>query len=190
MTGAEAAVRALEAAGVEYLFGLPGSTEAPLLDALAAGAGFRYLLALHESVAVGMADGYGRASGRPGVASLHTSVGTANALGAIYNAWRDASPVVVTAGHKDTRLANRDGFCTVPDLAGLPRAFTKWSGESRAADQIAADLHRALRIAATPPCGPTFLALPEELLAAEAGGPAGTAPAPAGEGAARAWAPP
>ncbi len=167
MRGAEQLVQALAAAGVEYVFGLPGSTETAILDALAAGVSFRYLLTLHESVAVGMADGYARGSGRPGIASLHTSVGTANALSALYNAWRDSSPVVVTAGHKDTRIHNRDGFCTLPDLAGLPRSFTKWSAESRAASQIAADLQRAMKIAATPPCGPTYLALPEDLLAAE-----------------------
>ncbi|MDO8691537.1 MAG: thiamine pyrophosphate-binding protein, partial [Dehalococcoidia bacterium] len=68
MTAKEAVCQALKAQDVEYVFGNPGTTEVPFLDALASFPSIHYILALHESVAVGMADGYARASGRPGVA--------------------------------------------------------------------------------------------------------------------------
>ncbi len=165
MNGADSFVATLHAAQVGVLFGLPGSTEAALLEALRADGAIRYVLALHEGAAVAMADGFARASGRVGVVSLHTSVGTMNGMSQIYNASRDSSPVVVTAGHKDRRVLAEDGFCALPDLSSLLRSFTKWSWQSLSADAISSDLARALRVAAAPPPGPTYLAVPEDLLA-------------------------
>ena len=98
-TGAEVFVDVLARAGVDTIFGLPGSTEASLLEALrgrdeAGGAGgLRYVLGLHEGAVVSMADGYARVTGGPGVVGLHTSVGTLNGASQIYNAYRDYSPV-------------------------------------------------------------------------------------------------
>lgn len=165
MNGAESFVATLRAAGVEILFGLPGSTEAALLEAMRADGGVRYLLTLHENAAVAMADGYARAGGSVGVVGLHTSVGTMNGMSQIFNAYRDHSPVVVTAGHKDRRVLAEDGFCALPDLPSLLRPFTKWSWQSLAANAIASDLARALRVAAAPLPGPTYLAVPEDLMA-------------------------
>ena len=101
MNGAEAFVRTLREAGVDTFFGLPGSTEAPLLEALRADGGIRYVLGLHEGIVVAMADGYARGTGKPGVIGLHTTVGTMNGMSQAYNAARDGTPLVVTAGHKD-----------------------------------------------------------------------------------------
>lgn len=166
MNAAEAFVATLRAAEVGMLFGLPGSTEAALLEALRADGRLRYVLALHESAAVAMADGYARASGRVGVVGLHTSVGTMNGMSQIFNAYHDRSPVVVTAGHKDRRVLAEDGFCALPELASLLRGFTKWSWQSLSAEAVASDLARALRVAVAPPPGPTYLAVPEDLMAA------------------------
>jgi len=164
MNGAESFVATLRAASVSTLFGLPGSTEAALLEAIRADGGLRYVLTLHESAAVAMADGYARASGRVGVVGLHTSVGTMNGMSQIYNAYRSWSPVVVTAGHKDRHVLAEDGFCALPDLTSLLRSFTKWSWQSLSADAVATDLRRALHVAAAPPSGPTYLAVPEDLM--------------------------
>jgi benzoylformate decarboxylase len=164
MNGAELLVRTLRRNGVSVFFGLPGSTEAALLEAIRADGGLRYVLGLHEGAVVAMADGYARATGTPGVVGLHTSVGTMNGLSQVYNAFRDRSPLVVTAGHKDSTLLAGDGFCALPHLPSLLRDYTKWSWQSLSAAAVPADLARALRIAATPPYGPTFLAVPEDLL--------------------------
>lgn len=164
MNGAASFVATLRAGGVGMLFGLPGSTEAALLEAIRADGGLRYVLALHESAAVAMAEGYARASGQVGVVGLHTSVGTMNGMSQIYNAYRDGSPVVVTAGHKDRHVLAEDGFSALPDLSALLRPFTKWSWQSLSADAIAADLRRALHVAAVPPPGPTYLTVPEDLM--------------------------
>lgn len=165
VSAAEAFVSTLRANDVTTMFGLPGSTEAPLIEALRADGGVRYVLTLQESITVAMADGYARASGKVGFVGLHTSVGTMNGLSQIYGAYRDGVPLVVTAGHKDTAVLSEDGFCAIPDLASLPRSFTKLSSQSLSAKTVAADLRRAINVAMAPPPGPTYLALPEDLMA-------------------------
>ena len=165
-TGAHAFLATLKANHVELMFGLPGSTEAPLLEAMRADGGLRYVLTLHETIAVSMTDGYARAGNRVGVAGLHTSVGTMNGLSQIYNAARDGSPIVVTAGHKDTYVLANDGFCALPDLPSLARTFVKHAWQSLTADAVGSDLRRAINVAAAHPPGPTYLAIPEDVQAA------------------------
>ncbi len=160
----------LESAGVDTLFGLPGSTEAALLESVRA-RGFRYVLALHEGVAVSIADGYARMTGRVGAVGLHTSVGTLNGLSQMMNALRDRSPLLVTAGHKDRAVLSEEGFCALPGLVGAARAVTKWSHQSLSADAVPFDLAHAIRVAAAPPRGPVYLAVPEDLLGSAVEGP-------------------
>ncbi len=173
-TGAQAFTGVLAAAGVDTIFGLPGSTEAALLEALRAGGGLRYVLGLHEGAVVSMADGYARVTGRPGMVGLHTTVGTLNGASQIYNAYRDYSPVVVTVGHKDRTVLSEDGFCAHPHLPEVVRPFTKWAHQTLSAAELGADLWRALHVAMTAPVGPTFLAVPEDFLRGPV--PDGTAP--------------
>jgi benzoylformate decarboxylase len=164
VNGAEAFAGVLARAGVDTVFGLPGSTEAALLETLRAGQRIRYVLGLHEGAVVSMADGYARVTGRPGVVGLHTSVGTLNGASQIYNAFRDGSPVVVTAGHKDRTVLSEDGFCAHPHLPEAVRPFTKWAHQTLSAAELGGDVWRALHVAMTPPAGPTYLAVPEDFL--------------------------
>jgi benzoylformate decarboxylase len=166
ITGAIAALATLRANGIDTIFGLPGSTEAPLLEALREDGGFRYVLTLQETVTVAMADGYARASGRVGFAGLHTTVGTMNGLSQAYNAAKDGSPVVITAGHKDGGVQAEDAFCALQDLPGLARGFVKHSWQSLSADAVASDVRRAINVALAPPSGPVYLALPEDVQSA------------------------
>src|SRR5690606_5870694 len=79
----------LASAGVRYIFGNPGTTELPLSDAIIGDDRFSYILGLQEVPVVGMADGYAMASGRLGVVNLHISCGLGNAMGMLYNAFRE-----------------------------------------------------------------------------------------------------
>ena len=162
--GAEVLADVLARAGVDTIFGLPGSTEAALLETLRERARMRYVLGLHEGAVVSMADGYTRVTGTPGVVGLHTSVGTLNGASQIYNCYRDRSPVVVTAGHKDRTVLSEDGFCALPDLPEAVRPFTKWAHQTLSAAELGADLWRALHAAMTVPAGPAYLAVPEDFL--------------------------
>lgn len=174
-TVAHAMLETLADAGVEYLFGLPGSTEAPLLAALDDLPRPTYVLGLHENIVVSMADGYARASGRIGAVSLHTSVGTGNAVSQMMNAFVDRSPVLAVIGHKDSRIANRGGFCTVEDLPGMLRSSTNWSRSVQHPEQAVEDVNRAVRYALGVPRGPAALVITEDLAAA--GDPGRPAPA-------------
>ncbi|MCS7172380.1 MAG: thiamine pyrophosphate-binding protein [Armatimonadetes bacterium] len=156
----------LRARGVRFLFGLPGSTEAAVLDALREVPDIRYVLALQEGIAVAMADGYARASGGVSVVNLHTTVGTLGGLSLLYNAWRDRVPVVVLACHKDTRILGRGGFTTLPDTTALVRPLTKWAHQTLNPEQVAEDVERAFQQALAWPRGPAYVIVPENLLAA------------------------
>ena len=95
----DAAFAVFEHFGVDRLFGNPGSTELPMLKGLP----FPYVMGLNEAVVVGMADGYARASRRPALVNLHSSAGTGHSLGNLFTAFRNNTPLVVTAGRREAR---------------------------------------------------------------------------------------
>jgi len=152
----------LRAAGVRYLFGNPGTTELPFLDALP-DSGLEYVLGLQEATAVAAADGYAQASGQIGVVNVHVAPGLANSLSILHNAARSKSPLLVTAGQQDTRFL-MDEPILAGDLVRMAEQFTKWSYEIRRADEAPVALRRALQVALTPPTGPVFLSLPMDLM--------------------------
>ncbi|HET9488220.1 MAG TPA: thiamine pyrophosphate-binding protein [Methylomirabilota bacterium] len=164
MNAAAALMTTLRSAGVRYLFGNPGTTELPFLDAFP-GSGLEYVLGLHEATAVAAADGYAQASGRAGVANVHVAPGVANALSALHNAARSRSPLVLTAGQQDTRLLIDDPILA-GDLVQMTEQFTKWSYEVRRAEEAPGALRRALALATAPPPGPVFLSLPMDVMGA------------------------
>lgn len=162
--GAETLLELLRRRGVDTIFGAGGSSLIPITDALLDAPDLRYILGLHEFCTVAMADGYARASGKPGVATVHVGPGTMNALGAMYSALRDRSPVIVLCGQRDTRILGRDCLNEVPDLAEIPRQCTKWSVQIDRVDRLTEVISRAFQIALSPPQGPVFVALPKDVL--------------------------
>lgn len=168
MRGRQVLIECLRAHGVEWVFGNPGTTENPVLEALAAVERPRYVLALHEAVALGAAAYYAHASGRTGVVNLHVAPGLGNALGMLYNAAEANAPLVVTAGQQDTRMRLREPLLG-GDLVAMAAPLVKWSAQVERADELALALHRAFKIAHDPPAGPVFLALPIDVLEQETG---------------------
>jgi benzoylformate decarboxylase len=166
MRGKDVLMETLERHGVEFLFGNPGTTENPLLDALIDRPRLRYIVALHEAVAVGAAHYYAQASGKTGVVNLHVAPGLGNALGMLYNAWEAGSPLLVTAGQQDTRLRLREPLLG-HDLVAMAAPLTKWSVQAERADELGLVLHRALKVAQDPPAGPVFVALPIDVMEQE-----------------------
>ncbi|MDO8689705.1 MAG: thiamine pyrophosphate-binding protein, partial [Dehalococcoidia bacterium] len=166
MTAKEAVCRALKAQDVEYVFGNPGTTEVPFLDALASFPSIHYILALHESVAVGMADGYARASGRPGVANVHVTGGVANSMGMLFDACRDGTPLVLLAGQQYAQSLLREPMLS-GDLVQMTQQFTKWSYQVNRGADVPLAMARAFKTCMQPPTGPVFLALPRDVLEEE-----------------------
>ncbi|SCW32617.1 MULTISPECIES: thiamine pyrophosphate-binding protein [unclassified Pseudomonas] len=172
--GADLLVEVLHSESVRHVFGNPGTTELPLLDALSGVSDIHYVLGLQEASVVAMADGYAQASGRPGFVNLHTAGGLGNAMGAILNAKMANTPLVITAGQQDTRHGVTDPLLH-GDLVSLARPSVKWAEEIQHPQHIPMLLRRALQDCRTGPTGPVFLSLPinvmEQHTDADAGQP-------------------
>jgi len=166
ISGRQAFLEVLKQEGVQYLFGNPGSTELPLMDALVERREFRYFLGLHEGVAISMADGYARASGKMGVVNVHISPGIGNSMGMLYDAYKAGSPLLVTAGQHDQSFAVTEPILW-SDLPDVARPYVKWSFEIRRLEDLPRAVHRAAKVATSPPTGPVFLSLPMDVLNAE-----------------------
>ena len=164
--------------GVTHIFGNPGSTEMPLMDALVDAPDLTYVLGLQEATAVGMADGWALASGKVGFVNLHAMGGLGNAMGVLVASKASETPLVVTAGQQDTRHLMTEPWLS-GDLVGLAAPIAKWAREVRRADDVGPALRRAFALARTPPCGPVFLSLPMDVLDQETNEPPPPASAPA-----------
>lgn len=163
MKGKDVLLDSLANHGVRYLFGNPGTTESPLIDALLDRPEFDYILALHESVATGAAHYYAQASGNLGFVNVHVAPGLGNALGMLHNAAEAGSPLLLTAGQQDTRMRLREPLLS-GDLVAMAEPLAKWSVQAQSADELAHLLHRAIKIATDPPTGPVFVSLPIDVL--------------------------
>jgi benzoylformate decarboxylase len=140
------------------MFGNPGSTELPMLHGFPDD--FKYVLGLQEAVVVGMADGYAQASGRPTLVNLHTAPGVGNAMGAIFNAQANKSPLVITAGQQVRAMITLQANLTNRDATRLPHPFVKWSYEPPRPADVPLALGRATHLATLPPRGPVFVSIP------------------------------
>ena len=162
-TGGEVMAEFLIDWNVPYVFGLAGSEEVGFLDALVDRVKLQYVQGLHESSVMAMADGYARASGQTAFVQVHSDAGTAYALGQIANAFRDRVPVVITAGGQSTAARGQNVFLEAPNLAQLPRDYTRWTWDVLNADTIPEVLRRAFLFARVPPGGPTFVTFSKDL---------------------------
>ena len=160
MTGKRAFLELLKQEGVEILFGNPGTTELPLMDALATENELRYVLALQEAAVVAMADGYAQASGKLTVVNLHVAPGLGNGMGMLYDAQKAGAPILVTAGQHDQGFNVTEPILWA-DLPTLARPLVKWSSEVHRLADLPRIVHRAAKTALAPPTGPVFLSLPQ-----------------------------
>jgi benzoylformate decarboxylase len=161
-SGIQAFVEMLAGAGVRYIFGNPGTTELPLTDLLADDRRIEYILGLQEVPVMSMADGYAMASGSLGVVNLHACCGLGNAMGMLYNAHREGTPLLVTAGQQDRRLKFEEPILW-GDMVAVARPWTKWACEIERIEDLPSAVRRAVAVALTPPTGPVFLSLPVDV---------------------------
>ncbi|KJH73006.1 thiamine pyrophosphate-binding protein [Aliterella atlantica] len=162
-TGRFAIIEQLLADGIKYMFGNPGTVEQGFLDALSNYPDFKYIFALQETIAVALADGYARVTKKPTVVQLHSGVGLGNGIGMMYQAMRGHAPLVVIAGEAGIRYDAMDSQMAA-DLVGMAKPVTKWATRVVDSASLLRVLRRAIKIAATPPMGPVFISLPEDIL--------------------------
>lgn len=162
-TGRAAIIEQLLADGMTHMFGNPGTVEQGFLDALWDYPAMKYILTLQESVAVLTADGYARATKKPTLVQLHSTPGVGNAIGALYQAKRGHAPLVVIGGDAGIKYQAMDAQMA-GDLVAMCEPVTKWSAMVQDPSSVLRMLRRAIKIAATPPMGPVYLCLPQDML--------------------------
>lgn len=162
-TALRALLEILDDEGVDRVFGNPGTTELPLLDALADPAAPEYVLGVQEASVVAMADGYARATRRPAFVSLHVAAGTANGLVGMLNARRSRTPLVIVAGQQDQRHLLQDPMLA-GDLVALASGAVKHAVQVHRPQDLPLVLRRAFALAQRPPQGPVFVSVPMDVL--------------------------
>ncbi|MFL5823756.1 MAG: benzoylformate decarboxylase [Solirubrobacteraceae bacterium] len=162
----EATFDLLRAHGMTTIFGNPGSTELPMLAEFPED--FTYVLGLQELAVMGMADGFAQASGRPTHVNLHTAPGVGNAVGGIFNAQANKSPLVITAGQQVRPQITIEANLTNRDAVVGPKPYVKWAHEPTRAQDVPGAMARAIHYASLPPRGPVFVSIPMDDWEAEA----------------------
>jgi acetolactate synthase-1/2/3 large subunit len=166
MRGADALTGALERAGVETVFGIPGGACLPIYDALH-DSPIRHVLMRHEAAAGHAAEGYARASGRIGVALGTSGPGATNLVTAIADAAMDSVPTLFITGQVKTTLRGTNAFQEA-DVIGITQPIVKHSIAIERADDVAQAVVDALRIATSGRPGPVLIDLPVDIANAPA----------------------
>jgi benzoylformate decarboxylase len=161
--GGKLLLELLESEGVEYVFGNPGTTELPFIDALIDSPTVKYIWGLQEASVVAMADGYAQASGRPGFINLHTAGGLGHGLGNLLNASVSGTPLVVTAGQQDSRHSITDPLLA-GNLTQIAAPAVRWAQEVHSVAQLPILIRRAFEDCAAAQSGPVFLSLPMDIM--------------------------
>lgn len=146
--------------GMQRIFGNPGSTELPLFRDFPED--FEYVLGLQEAVVVGMADGYAQATRRASFVNLHSAAGVGHAMANIFTAFKNRTPMVITAGQQARSILQYDPFLHSNQATELPKPYVKWSCEPARAEDVPQALARAYHIAMQEPRGPVLVSIPAD----------------------------
>jgi acetolactate synthase-1/2/3 large subunit len=166
MRGADALIAALERAGVDTVFGMPGGASLPLYDALL-DSPIRHVLMRHEAGAGHAAEGYARATGRVGVAFATSGPGATNLVTPICDAHMDSVPTLFVTGQVRTALRGSNAFQEA-DVLGITAPIVKHSISIERADDVAQAVTDALHLARAGRPGPVLLDIPVDVAAAPA----------------------
>jgi acetolactate synthase-1/2/3 large subunit len=164
ISGADAIILALQAEGVETLFGYPGGAIMPLYDAMYRfGTQMRHVLTRHEQGAIHAAQGFARVSGKTGVCIATSGPGATNLLTGLADAFADSTPVVCLTGQVVARLIGSDAFQEA-DILGLTTPITKWNIRITKSSDLLEGISQAFYIARTGRPGPVVVDLAKNVL--------------------------
>ena len=158
VTVREAVIDLMRGFGMTSVFANPGSTELPMFRDFPSD--FRYVLGLQEAVVVGMADGFAQATRNAAFVNLHSAAGVGNAMGNIFTAYKNSTPMVITAGQQARSILPFDPFLASIQATELPKPYVKWSSEPARAEDVPQAIARAYYIAMLPPQGPVLVSVP------------------------------
>src|ERR1700761_6902985 len=162
LRGADIVIQTLERAGYTSIFTLSGIHIMSLFDA-AIDSKLELTHVRHEAASVHMADAFGRLCGKPGIAWVTGGPGHANAVGALFTALSQESPMVLLSGHTETDQLGRGGFQELRQVEmAAPVCQAAWMATDTAA--VGMDIARAIRVATSGRPGPVHLSLPSDVL--------------------------
>ena len=162
LMGAEILVKALQAEGVQYIWGYPGGAVLYIYDALYKQDTMQHVLVRHEQAAVHAADGYARATGEVGVALVTSGPGVTNAITGIATAYMDSIPMVIITGQVPTAAIGLDAFQEC-DTVGITRPIVKHNFLVKDPRDLALTLKKAFHIARTGRPGPVVVDIPKDV---------------------------
>ena len=162
-TGARALVDALLREGIDHVFGIPGTQNLAILDALRETPQIRFILTRHEQGAAFMAYGYARAKGAPAVVTATEGPGLTNLATGIAAAYKANVPVISICGIQESLMQNRDATQDI-DQASFMRPITKWAQTIVAPNKVQEFVRKAFRVALSEPQGPTHIDASSEIL--------------------------
>ncbi len=162
MCGGEALVKALERAGVEVMFGLPGGAILPVYDPII-DSSIRHILVRHEQGAGHMAEGYAHATGRPGVVMVTSGPAATNVVTPLCDAFLDSVPMVCITGQVPYAAIGTDAFQEC-DTTGITMAVTKHNFLVTEAQDIPRTIRAAFHIATTGRPGPVLVDIPKDIV--------------------------
>ena len=162
LMGAEILVKALQAEGVQYIWGYPGGAVLYIYDALYKQETMQHVLVRHEQAAVHAADGYARATGDVGVALVTSGPGVTNAVTGIATAYMDSIPMVIITGQVPTAAIGLDAFQEC-DTVGITRPIVKHNFLVKDPRDLALTLKKAFHIARSGRPGPVVVDIPKDV---------------------------
>ncbi|MDQ6880826.1 MAG: thiamine pyrophosphate-binding protein [Pseudomonadota bacterium] len=157
-TGGACFAEQLVGCGVQYIFGNSASEDAQFYEALVDRPQLKYILSPHEGPGAAMAAGYTKASQQPTIVMQAGAVGLMNAMGQVFNASKEQTPLVFYSYRTDqSKRAGRDGFEEIANQEQVLQPLTKYSWAARGPSMIAETVRHAFKSAWTPPNGPAYM---------------------------------
>lgn len=163
MDGATALIKALEAQGVEYIFGYSGGAAIPIFDAIVTSkTKIKLILVRHEQGAAHMADGYARASGKPGVVLVTSGPGAGNVVTGLMTAHMDSVPIIVISGQQIRPMLGYDAFQEA-DIFNITMPVVKHNYLARNSNDLPRLVREAFHLATTGRPGPVLIDVPKDV---------------------------
>ncbi|MBU3721239.1 MAG: thiamine pyrophosphate-binding protein, partial [Burkholderiaceae bacterium] len=167
-TGGQLVVRALLTHGARTVYCVPGESYLPVLDALyEARKQIRLVVCRHEGGAANMAEAFGKLTGEPGICMVTRGPGASNAAIGLHTAYQDSTPMILLIGQVGSDFVEREAFQEV-DYRRMFGQSAKWVGQIDRADRVEEMMSHAFHLATSGRPGPVVLALPEDMLIAQA----------------------
>ncbi|MET3120833.1 acetolactate synthase-1/2/3 large subunit [Oxalobacteraceae bacterium GrIS 2.11] len=170
-SGGQLIVDALQLHGVDTIFGVPGESYLPVLDALHEHknntshikAPIRFIINRQEGGSAYMAEAYGKLTGKPGICFVTRGPGATNASIGVHTAYQDSTPMILFIGQVGNDFVEREAFQEI-DYRRMYGQMAKWVAQIDRADRVHEYVARAFQIATSGRPGPVVLALPEDML--------------------------